>query len=25
LERALPLAAYRARTGDIQPEGIGLA
>jgi carbon-monoxide dehydrogenase medium subunit len=25
LERALPLAAYRAQTGDIQPEGIGLA
>jgi carbon-monoxide dehydrogenase medium subunit len=25
LERALPLAAYRAQTGDIRPEGIGLA
>jgi len=25
IERALRLAAYRARTGDIQPEGLGLA
>lgn len=25
LERALKLASYRARTGDIQPEGLGLA
>ncbi|HZQ06333.1 MAG TPA: xanthine dehydrogenase family protein subunit M [Anaerolineae bacterium] len=25
IERALQLAAYRARTGDIQPEGLGLA
>jgi CO/xanthine dehydrogenase FAD-binding subunit len=25
LERALNLAAYRAQTGDIQPEGLGLA